>query len=254
MTVPSAPGSIEVDFIAPRHLAGSGDPAWITVPLHRAAGWSHGHDPLMPRVILSSPGQKALLRLEPASDSQWWNVHHAADAGRPAWYANFGARTPVETIAGFIDALTHPHCVPAEPDPYAPLLAAGWLPARDHGGLTSPDGFAHFEGGGDDTWTATTTVGEDPENRLWQARFSDTAPRSLIAGFTRALADPAPLARDLLRLSPAAWDRAQVTFQSVPAGTLASALERRIQQLTAPASPRPVTGPRPPKAPPPPRR
>ncbi|MDF9811831.1 DUF317 domain-containing protein [Streptomyces sp. SPB162] len=49
----------------------------------------------MPRVLLSSPDQKALLRLEPAPDDQWWTLHHAAEAAepnRPAWYASFGAR------------------------------------------------------------------------------------------------------------------------------------------------------------------
>jgi hypothetical protein len=65
------PETVEVDFITPRRLAGVGDPAWITVPLHRACGWSHGNDPLMPRVLLSSPDQKALLRLEPDPDDQW---------------------------------------------------------------------------------------------------------------------------------------------------------------------------------------
>ena len=29
---------IEVALVAPRYLAGPGDPAWITVPLHRACG------------------------------------------------------------------------------------------------------------------------------------------------------------------------------------------------------------------------
>ncbi len=71
--------TVEVDFISPRHLAGGGDPAWITVALHRACGWSHGHDPLMPRVLLSSPDQKALLRLEPDPVDQWWILHHAAE-------------------------------------------------------------------------------------------------------------------------------------------------------------------------------
>ncbi|WP_324611542.1 hypothetical protein [Streptomyces sp. NRRL S-1521] len=41
----TSPNTIEVDFITPRHLAGGGDPAWITVPLHRACGWSHSHAP-----------------------------------------------------------------------------------------------------------------------------------------------------------------------------------------------------------------
>ena len=71
------PSNVDIDYIAPRHLAGGGDPAWITVPLHRACGWSYGHDPLMPRVLLSSPDQKALLRLEPDPDGRWWTLQHA---------------------------------------------------------------------------------------------------------------------------------------------------------------------------------
>ncbi|MER5346746.1 DUF317 domain-containing protein [Streptomyces mirabilis] len=91
--MPPTPETVEVDFVTPRHLAGGGDPAWITVPIHRACGWSHGNDPLMPRVLLSSPDQKALLRLEPDPDGQWWTLHHAAEPDHPAWYASFGART-----------------------------------------------------------------------------------------------------------------------------------------------------------------
>ncbi|MFE4664524.1 DUF317 domain-containing protein [Streptomyces sp. NPDC056716] len=116
--------TVDMCLIAPRSLADGGDPGWIIVPLHRAAGWSHGHDPLMPRVILSSPDQKALLRLEPATDGPWWTLQHTADAGKPAWHASFGGRTPVEIIAGATDALTHPRTT-AQTDPYEPLLEQG---------------------------------------------------------------------------------------------------------------------------------
>ncbi|WP_319127293.1 SPDY domain-containing protein [Streptomyces europaeiscabiei] len=137
--MPPAPETVEVDFIAPRHLAGGGDPAWITVPLHRACGWSHGNDPLMPRVLLASPDQKALLRLEPDLDGQWWTVSHAAEPDRPAWYASFGARTPVELIAAVTDTLTDPaSAVSAPSDPYEPLRQIGWSPYGDDG-LVSPD-------------------------------------------------------------------------------------------------------------------
>jgi hypothetical protein len=34
--------TVEQTLITPRQLAGGGDPGWITVPLHRAAGWSYG--------------------------------------------------------------------------------------------------------------------------------------------------------------------------------------------------------------------
>ncbi|MFE7889307.1 hypothetical protein [Streptomyces sp. NPDC057412] len=49
--------TVEQAFIAPRYLAGIGDPGWITQPLHRVSGWSYGHDPLIPRVLLTSPDQ-----------------------------------------------------------------------------------------------------------------------------------------------------------------------------------------------------
>ncbi|MGC0405257.1 hypothetical protein RKD27_007901 [Streptomyces sp. SAI-126] len=52
-------------------------PAWITVPLHHACGCSYGQDPLLPRVVLTSPDQNAHLRLDPDPDGQWWTLHHA---------------------------------------------------------------------------------------------------------------------------------------------------------------------------------
>ncbi|MFD6989290.1 hypothetical protein [Streptomyces sp. NPDC059943] len=64
----STAGTVEQTLIAPRYLAGGGDPGWVTVPLHRAAGWSYGHDPLMPRVILTSPDQLTQLRIDPDPD------------------------------------------------------------------------------------------------------------------------------------------------------------------------------------------
>ncbi|MFE6166022.1 DUF317 domain-containing protein [Streptomyces sp. NPDC056486] len=124
--MPPTPETVGVDFIAPRHLAGGGDPAWVTVPLHRACGWSYGNDPLMPRVILSSPDQKALLRLEPDPNGQWWTLQHTPEPGRPAWSASFGAHTPGELIAAITDTLTDPVSV-ASPvcDPYEPLQQVG---------------------------------------------------------------------------------------------------------------------------------
>ncbi|MEV8409356.1 hypothetical protein AB0R12_27270 [Streptomyces niveus] len=67
----STAGTVEQALVAPRYLAGRGDPGWVTVPLHRAAGWSYGHDPLMPRVILTSPDQLTQLRIDPDPDDPW---------------------------------------------------------------------------------------------------------------------------------------------------------------------------------------
>ncbi|MES9558980.1 MULTISPECIES: DUF317 domain-containing protein [unclassified Streptomyces] len=226
---------VEVEFISPRHLAGGGDPAWITVPLHRACGWSHGNDPLMPRVILSSPDQKALLRLEPDPDGQWWTLHHSRTQGRPAWYASFGARTPVEIIAAFTDALAAPAAT-ASADPYEPLRQAAWSPATGADGLASPDGTAYVQRLGADEpgpWFITTTLGHD--RPVWQARFGEHTPPYLIATFTAALVDPSPVARTGSPRSLPSRDPGLVTrsHREVPAVQVASALEERVQALAA---------------------
>ncbi|MFF1420036.1 DUF317 domain-containing protein [Streptomyces sp. NPDC058280] len=242
--MPPTPETVEVEFIAPRHLAGGGDPAWITVPLHRACGWSYGHDPLMPRVILSSPDQKALLRLEPAPGSQWWTLHHTPERGRPAWYASFGARTPVEIIAGFTDALTDPASTAAVADPYEPLHQANWTSISTGApGLVSPDGKAMLQRIDDEgAWFATAALGES--RPLWQARFGDHTPARLIAAFTAALADPHPVPRTGSPYSLPTRNPGLVTstVREVPAVQVASALEERVHALAArradpPASP-----------------
>jgi hypothetical protein len=235
--MPKTPEIVDVDFIAPRHLAGGGDPAWVTIPLHRACGWSYGHDPLMPRVILSSPDQKALLRLEPDPDGQWWTLHHAHQPDRPAWYASFGAHTPVEIIAGVTDALTDPAANVVDTDPYEPLLQAEWTPAADNDGLVSPDGKTHVEhyiSATSDCWWATTTLSET-DGPVWEARFGEHTPRQLIAAFTRALADPSPLPRMGSSLSIPAYGTKLVTRTSreLPAVQVASALEDRVRVLAA---------------------
>ncbi|MCZ0990333.1 DUF317 domain-containing protein [Streptomyces diastatochromogenes] len=234
--MPHAPETVDVDYISPRHLAGGGDSAWITVPLHRACGWSHGHDPLMPRVILSSPDQKALLRLEPDPDGQWWTLHHAPGPDRPAWHASFGARTPVEIIAAFTDALTDPTTDPSDTrDPLEPLRSAGWSPTYAHNRLASPDGTVrvdlHEETG---TWWVTTFL-SDSRPPVWQARFGEHTPTHLIAAFTTALTEPHPVARTgtVLSLPTHSPDLVTHTRQEVPAAQVAFVLEDRIRALAA---------------------
>ncbi|WP_435058200.1 DUF317 domain-containing protein [Streptomyces sp. bgisy060] len=235
--MPPAPETVGIDFITPRHLAGGGDPAWITVPLHRACGWSHGNDPLMPRVLLSSPDQKALLRLEPDPDGQWWTLHHAAEPDRPAWYASFGARTPVELIAAVTDALTKPPPDASAPsDPYEPLRQDGW---SEYGvqGLVSPDESAYVERLGTldapGAWFVTVTLGFG--QKVWEARFGAHTPSHLVAAFTTALADPKPVHRTDSGRSLPTLDPNLVTRRTtdVLAVHIASALEDRVQSLAA---------------------
>ncbi|MEU7086887.1 DUF317 domain-containing protein [Streptomyces achromogenes] len=236
MTVHESSQTVEIDFVAPRYLAGGGDPAWITVPLHRACGWSHGHDPLMPRVILSSPDQKALLRLEPDPDSAWWTIQHAAGPDRPAWYASFGARTPVEIIAAFTDALTAPSGDVADAwDPLAPLRDAGWSPTTQDNRLASPEGTVgvdlHEATG---TWWVTTTLNQ-AQRPVWQAHFGEHTPPHLITAFTTALTDPTPLARISTVDSLPTRDPHLVTHTrtEVRASQIAFVLEDRVRALAA---------------------
>ncbi|MFE4055205.1 DUF317 domain-containing protein [Streptomyces sp. NPDC059096] len=253
--MPGTPDMVNVDFVAPRHLAGGGDPAWVTIPLHRACGWSHGNDPLMPRVLLSSPDQTALLRLEPANGLQWWALHHTAERDRPAWHTTFGGQTPVEAIAAVTDALTDTAIsLATDTDPYEPLLDAGWKPVRGADGIFSPDGKVRVERivtGGSDMWLATAALG--PSQRpLWQAMFRQHTPPVLISAFTRALADTSPLPRQYLSLTVPAYGTRLIihTQRELPAEQIASALEDRVRTLAGrrPAPPTPLRPPKPPPA------
>ncbi|MFJ6438652.1 DUF317 domain-containing protein [Streptomyces sp. NPDC091416] len=256
--MPLAHESIEGELIAPRHLAGGGDPAWITVPLHRASNWSYGHDPLMPRVLLSSPDQKALLRLEPDPGGPWWTLHHAAEPDRPAWYASFGARTPVELIAAVTDALTDPAPAAQKPtDPYEPLRQIAWTPSAGAPGFVSPDGATYVQRSGTvqdpGSWWVTATLGRDrAQLPVWQARFDERTPVHLVTAFTAALADPRPVPRtDSPRCLPTR-DPGLITRRptDIPVASIASALEERVQSLAARRS-APAANPSPPLLPPP---
>ncbi|MFJ4918434.1 DUF317 domain-containing protein [Streptomyces sp. NPDC088725] len=192
----------------------------------------------MPRVVLSSPDRKARLRLEPDPDGQWWTLYHAPEPDRLAWYASFGARTPVELIAAFTDALTDP-ALPADAssDPFAPLQQIGWAPAFADNGRVSPDGTAYVQrlGSAEEpgTWFVTAALGQD--RPVWQARFGTHTPARLVAAFTAALADPQPVprfdsGRSLATLDPNVVTR---TATDVLAVYVAGALEERVHSLAA---------------------
>ncbi|WP_367881070.1 DUF317 domain-containing protein [Streptomyces sp. P3] len=192
----------------------------------------------MARVLLSSPDQKALLRLEPEPDGQWWTLHHAAEPDRPAWYASFGALTPVELIAAVTDALTDPAATASRPsDPYEPLQQIGWSPASADNGLVSPDGTAYVQrlGSAEEpgAWFVTAALG--PDRPVWQARFGAHTPARLVAAFTAALADPNPVARIDSGRSLPSRDPNVVARRTtdVLAVYVSGALEERVHSLAA---------------------
>ncbi|MEU5833013.1 DUF317 domain-containing protein [Streptomyces diacarni] len=199
-----------------------------------AAGATARTDPLVPRVLLSSPDRRTLLRLEPYPDAQWWTLAHVPGAGQAAWYARIGARTPVESIAGFIDALTDPAAATAGADPYEPLRQTGWVPTHTQDRFESPDGTTQVEHPDDVSgWFASTTLSDS--RPVWEARFSEHTPTHLVAAFTAALADPRPVARSN-RLHILPTDNTKLvthTRREVPVGQVASALEVRVRALAA---------------------
>ncbi|WP_282698163.1 DUF317 domain-containing protein [Streptomyces sp. CC208A] len=239
---------IDQALVAPRYLAGPGDPAWVTVPLHQASGWSHGHEPLLPRVVLSSPDQQTLLRLEPVPGDQWWRITHNGGSPATSWYASFGSRTPVELIAAVTDALTDPvRTERAMADLLLPLRRRGWQTAPD-GDFRSPDGVVEGERltlSGSASWFITAGRKEDVP--VWAVRFDGRTPTRIVAAFIKALADPAPLRRTHEQTLGLSRHRLDLQWQQVPAESLASALPDRVARLAARrhSAPPPATGPAP---------
>ncbi|MGA5065305.1 DUF317 domain-containing protein [Streptomyces exfoliatus] len=244
---------IEQALIAPRYLAGPGDPAWVTAALHEGSGWSHGNDPLMPRVILTSPDQKTLLRLEPDLNEPWWHLSHRDGRTGSVWNASFGGGTPVELIATVTDALSAPgYNARQVADPYRPLRRAGW-DAAPNGQFRSPDGRVtgeRFNFSGSSNWRITATL--DPDDPVWHAWFSGGTPPVIVAAFTQALADPEPARRSHEQTIGLSHRRITLHWQEEPAETVARALPERIERLAARRTITPL--PPPPTPPPAPRR
>ncbi|MFE5298110.1 DUF317 domain-containing protein [Streptomyces sp. NPDC056632] len=244
---------VEQALISPRHLAGPGDPTWVTAALHAGAGWSHGHDPLMARVVLTSPDQKSTLRLEPALNEPWWHLSHRDGRTGSVWNASFDGSTPVELIAAVTDALTDPGYNAREmASPYQPLWRAGW-DSIHNGAFRSPDGRVRGERhnfSGSSNWRITASLDED--DPVWKAWFASATPRVLVAAFMRALADPEPVRRSHEQTIGLSRRRITLHWQEWPAESVARALPERIERLASRrAGPPP---PAPPSSPPGPRR
>lgn len=249
------PHDIDIALVAPRYLAGPGDPAWVTVPLHRACHWSTAEDPLVPRVILTSPDQLAQLRIAPDPDpaEPWWTLRHAHHGDQRAWSVTFDAQTPVEIIAAVTDALTAPTAPSTAPgDPYEPLRAAGWQAPRHHNGrtstagMTSPDGLARVDrlvrkDGRTNNWFVETSVPHLPT--FWRAYLDGNTPPHLVAALFGALADETPLVREPHRVPHLAATHGRTSTGRVSADTVAFALERRTSALAQRNSPTPPATP-----------
>ncbi|WP_314220305.1 DUF317 domain-containing protein [Streptomyces zaehneri] len=120
----------------------------------------------MPRVLLSSPDQKAHLRLEPDPDDQWWTLHHVAESDRPEPLTRLTTHTERSARqAGHRTATT------ASLPPTRRRTSSGW----EHRLIRKPD-------------SSPSPLGT--HQKVWQARFSARTPPDLVASFTVALADP----------------------------------------------------------------
>ncbi|MFJ3906053.1 DUF317 domain-containing protein [Streptomyces sp. NPDC090025] len=199
-----------------------------------ASRLAHGHEPLLPRVILSSPDQKTLLRLEPAPSDQWWRISHNGGSPSNSWSASFGGRTPVELIAAVTDTLTDPaHNERAAADPIRPLRRQGWETAPS-GEFRSPDGIVKGERitySGSNGWFITAAFDED--HVLWQARFDSRTPAGIVTAFTQALADREPLRRTHEQTRGLSRQGINLHWQQATAVSVASALPDRVERLAA---------------------
>ncbi|MFJ2175892.1 DUF317 domain-containing protein [Streptomyces sp. NPDC087851] len=187
---------------SPRHLAGPGDPRYVTHGLI-AAGWTRtATDPLSPKIVLHSPDHRHSLRFDPYSSAWWWLEAEPTDT-TPGWYAQFGELVPAEVLGSLTDVL---HAPPPDldPDPWQTLSAAGWQ-LDELGVARSPDGMCRVtpyplyrqESA---TWYIVAHehgYGDPDGPRIWSAWFDSRTPIHLVNAFVTALVDTTPLRREM---------------------------------------------------------
>ncbi|MGW2404050.1 DUF317 domain-containing protein [Streptomyces sp. NPDC001739] len=243
-------------YASPRHLAGGGDPRHITAPLI-AMGWTATSVAGAPDVRLTSPDRHLKLALTPDPDKPWWTIHTPSfgmSAGPPTWHATFGARTPVEVLAGFTNGLTARPPATA-PDPWMPLVAAGWTVANDGNvTATSPDGTAtmyEYMVGAYKHWRIVIEhqhVGST--HMVWEANLSGYTPPHLVAGFAAALADSSPVLRSPDAIPLFSRGRVHTTAAKAPGQAEARLRDRVAAARRAASRVRIGQGLRPPGLPP----
>ncbi|MDT0382558.1 DUF317 domain-containing protein [Streptomyces sp. DSM 42041] len=183
-------------LIRPRHLAGGGDVRHVAEFL-RASGWKMKTKPGRP-LVLDSPDRTIRIAYDPQAGPGAWTIAGKATTRQEGWTAVLDARTPVEILAGFTDALTRPRTAHA-PNVWAPLRQKQWTMTAGAGSYTiavSPDGTAGLAYqpiiAGHARWAVR--AGDD-KSTAWLAYFSATTPMHLVQAFSAALADPAPVMR-----------------------------------------------------------
>ncbi|MCM1969452.1 DUF317 domain-containing protein [Streptomyces sp. G1] len=224
--------------VAPRYLAGGGDPRWVTAPLQKAFRWQPAHIPLSPVVRLTRRDRQAELLLSPDPDEHWWTLRHTGSSTEKAWTMRFGARTPAEIVAAATDALTlRPADSPA--DPMQVLEHAGWKHSVLDHQISSPDGFVtvsrhplgalHIEvTAHDGPWASEPTA-----RPAWRAYFSDHTPPHLSAAVLSGMVSTEPLLRDEKAMAPFLRYSVRIARERVPAHQAESALWDRVDRLAA---------------------
>lgn len=244
--------------VAPRYLAGGGDPRWVTAPLQKAFRWRTAHLPLSPVVRLTRRDHQTELLLNPSPDDYWWTLRHTgADNDGKAWTMRFGARTPAEIVAAATDALaTTAPAAEGPVDPLQVLELAGWHRSVVDHRAYSPDEFvtvSRYPLGAvhvkvtapDGPWSSEPT-----DRTAWRAYFSDHTPPHLVTAVLAGLSSPEPLLRDEKEMATFLRYSVGIARERVPAQQAEDALWARIDRLTAhrtgpPLPPQPPGGPLP---------
>ncbi|UIX34361.1 DUF317 domain-containing protein [Streptomyces sp. GQFP] len=185
-------------FIAPRHLAGPGDPSLVIQPL-QAAGWISRSRPDSAHLLYASrfSDRTVALRPVPSAYAPWWHFTGTHDS--QPWSAEFGGNIPCEILAEFTAALLHP--VPdTSAEVWTVLTAAGWR----HHDYEQDDETARHPSGSlvlsrhrpgttpADSWTAEAAV--HLGTYFWNAELHGVPPH-LITAFATALTRSEPVPR-----------------------------------------------------------
>ncbi|MET7684412.1 DUF317 domain-containing protein [Streptomyces sp. NPDC005423] len=201
-------------LVSPVYLAGPGNSAVVTRPLH-AASWAEARTPV--GRMLSSP----CLRAQIARLPDGWTISYAREPlAVPHWTAHFTRDTPAEIVSAFTTTLMrgldndHKNFLPGGPHftPIAPgdvLIARSWKDEANalfqyqhspdrHAYLSlrqyDADFHAELEGGvaAERTMYAGVEAANGPR---WHADFTSATPLHLIISAADALSSPAPVRR-----------------------------------------------------------